>query len=391
MVRHFPGNFPRILALLFVPLCFIVLTPRARAQLSTDDHLAEPGFWPHQSAASRGDFAGAKACAACHPGIAATQKATPMANAAFFTGESPILRDHPKLNLVFSHYQYEIKTDARQAVYSLTDGERTLKYPLLWAFGVGRVGQSYLFKQEDGEFYEARITYFRPLQNLEFTPGRALASAKNAEEAMYRPVGAAEVTRCFACHTTASNIAEQFDEQHLIPGVSCEACHSPGAKHVAAMQAAKLAGISAEGKSTIFNSAALKPADSVDFCGACHGTFWDVKLAGITGPSTARSQPYRLEQSKCWGTGDARLTCIACHDPHKQLETDAAAYDSACLRCHANGAGAKKTAEHSGAACPVSKQNCASCHMPKVHVPEMHGNFTDHRIRIAHPGEPYPE
>jgi hypothetical protein len=29
--------------------------------------------------------------------------------------------------------------------------------------------------------------------------------------------------------------------------------------------------------------------------------------------------------------------------------------------------------------------------MPKVYVPEMHDNFTDHRIRIAHPGEAYPE
>jgi len=364
--------------------------PLAEAQLSTDDHLAEPGFWPHQSATSRDDFAGAKACASCHAGKAAMQKLTPMANAAFSTAESGILREHPKLNFAFSHYKYELKTDAQHTTYSLTDGETTLQYPLLWAFGVGRVGQSYLFKKEDGKFYEARVTYFTPLKTLEFTPGRAITSAKGPEEAMYRAVGAAEVTRCFACHTTASIINEEFDEKHLIPGVSCEACHNPGAKHVSVMQTAKVTGITPDDKN-IFNSAVLKPADSVDFCGACHGTFWDVKLSGVTGPSTARSQPYRLEQSKCWGTGDARLTCIACHDPHKQLETDTSAYDGACLNCHVNGANAEKTADHPGPACPVSKQNCASCHMPKVYVPEMHDNFTDHRIRIARTGEAYPE
>jgi hypothetical protein len=29
--------------------------------------------------------------------------------------------------------------------------------------------------------------------------------------------------------------------------------------------------------------------------------------------------------------------------------------------------------------------------MVKVYVPEMHSNFTDHRIRIAKPGEPFPD
>jgi hypothetical protein len=384
-----PTTLRFVLTLLFL-VFFFYYPPDAIAQLSTDDHLAEPGFWPRQGAASRSDYAGAPACASCHAAIAATQKTIPMANAAFYASES-ILREHPKLNFAFSHYKYELKTDAQQTIYSLTDGETTLRYPLLWAFGVGRVGQSYLFKKEDGNFYEARVTYFASLKTLEFTPSRALTSAKSAEEAMYRPVGAAEVTRCFSCHTTASTIGEEFDEKHLIPGVSCEACHSPGAKHVSTMQAAKLAGIAADSKSMIFNSAALKPADSVDFCGACHGTFWDVKLSGVTGPSTARSQPYRLEQSKCWGQGDARLTCIACHNPHKQLETETAAYDGACLSCHVNGAGSKKTADHAGPACPVSRENCASCHMPKVYVPEMHDNFTDHRIRIARPGAVYPE
>ena len=371
--------------------CLLFFALAAQAQLSTDDHLAEPGFWPRQSAAARDEFAGAKACAGCHAGIAASHKAIPMANAAFLASESPILHEHPKLNFAFSHYKYELKTDSQQTIYSLSDGATTLQYPVVWAFGVGRVGQSYLFKQADGKFYEARVTYFAPLKTLEFTPARALTSAKSPEEAMYRAVGDAEVTRCFACHTTASNIAGEFDEKNLIPGVSCEACHSPGAKHVSAMQAAKLSGVTPDSKGTIFNSGALQPADSVDFCGACHGTFWDVKLAGITGPSTSRSQPFRLEQSKCWGQGDARLTCVACHDPHKQLETDPSAYDGACLSCHVNGPSAKKSGDHHGQACPVSTKNCASCHMPKVYVPEMHGDFTDHRIRIARPGEGYPE
>jgi hypothetical protein len=142
----------------------------------------------------------------------------------------------------------------------------------------------------------------------------------------------------------------------------------------------------------IFNSATLSPADSVDFCGACHGTWWDVKLSGVKGVSTARSAPYRLVTSKCWGRkGDARITCIACHDPHEQLQTEASAYDHACLKCHVTAQGQKPTTEQPGAACPVGTKNCTSCHMQKVYVPEMHDKFTDHRIRIAREGEPFPD
>jgi hypothetical protein len=31
-----------------------------------------------------------------------------------------------------------------------------------------------------------------------------------------------------------------------------------------------------------------------------------------------------------------------------------------------------------------------SCHMPTVELPGAHFKFTDHRIRIVRPGQPYP-
>jgi cytochrome c554/c'-like protein len=362
-----------------------------RAQLSTGDHLAEPGFWPTQNAPRRDEFVGVSACSSCHSAIVATQSRTPMGATAMLASDSDVLRSHPTLNFAFDKYRYEIKTSSTQNIYRVADGSRVLTENLLWAFGTDRVGQSYLFKRDDGRFYEARVTYFNSLKGLHFTPDRALASAKDLEEAMYRPVDISEIRRCFACHTTAANIADKFDEKGLIPGVTCEACHGPGAKHVAAMQAAKIAGVNPSPEGTIFNAAELSPADSVDFCGACHATWWDVKLSGVKGVSNAKSQPYRLEGSKCWVKGDARLSCIACHDPHKQLQTDSASYDTNCLSCHLATTSTPKSADHPGAPCPVSTKNCASCHMPKVYVPEMHYNFTDHRIRIARANEPYPE
>jgi hypothetical protein len=371
--------------------------PPAFAQLSTSDHLGEPGFWPTQNVASRDQFAGAAVCANCHAAKTASQKLTSMARTSLHADGSEILHSHPKMNFAVGDYHYEIKTGAKESSYTVTggtEGSNTISATLLWAFGIGRVAQSYLFKKGDGNFYESRVTYFTTLQNLNFTPARALASPKDVAEAMYRPVPSTEIVRCFGCHTTASTIGGQFDEKNLILGVSCEACHGPGVKHVAAMQAAALAGTTENSAETIVNPARLNPVDMVDFCGACHGTWWDVKFSGGKGVTTARSAPFRLEESKCWGKGDARLTCIACHDPHVEVRTDPTSYDRACLSCHpASGTAKTASTEPSmhPSGHPAGTKDCVTCHMPKVYDPDMHYKFTDHRIRIVHEGEAYPD
>jgi len=151
--------------------------------------------------------------------------------------------------------------------------------------------------------------------------------------------------------------------------------------------AVKKAGVEA-GAGLIMNPGRLEPADQVDFCGACHTAWWDVKLLGTTGLPNVRFQPYRLENSRCWGKGDARLTCVACHDPHRPLVRDAAFYDQRCMSCHV-AAGAKPTADHPGRPCPKSTKDCVTCHMPKYEAPDMHFEYTDHQIRIAQPGAPF--
>jgi hypothetical protein len=133
----------------------------------------------------------------------------------------------------------------------------------------------------------------------------------------------------------------------------------------------------------IYNPGRLDPATSVDFCGSCHRTWWDVSQMVDQGINVVRFPVYRLEQSKCWANGDARLTCIACHNPHKPLATDSAGYDQNCLACHMKSAALKPVAGHPAPACPVQTSNCTSCHMPKYEIPQMHSLFTDHRIRVV--------
>jgi hypothetical protein len=330
-----------------------------------------------------------------------------MAHTAMHASESGILRENPDLTFDRGRYHYDIRTADGTSIYTVMNGQNEESAQLAWAFGTDRVAQSWLFKKKDGEFYEVRVTYFKTLKGLDSTPGRALNAPENVEEAMDRQIGRAEVYTCFGCHTTASGMGSNFEEAKLIPGISCEACHGPGRAHIDAMEGlpadkAAKSHPDVNTREAIFSPKKLTPEESVDFCGSCHGSYWDISLAGSNGPNNARFQPYRLEQSKCWNKNDARLTCIACHDPHKQVDSVAADYDHVCLSCHLTGAaGSRLTAvransahpdsNHPGAACPVAKKDCTSCHMPEVYVPVMHRSFPDHRIRIVREGDQFPD
>jgi len=319
---------------------------------------------------------------------AETQKITPMANGGREAAHSPILRAHQEMQTKLGPYSYAIKRDPQGSVYSASDGSRNISERLGWSFGEGEVGESYVFERK-GRFYEARISYYTRMDGLDFSPGRGISPVASLEQAQGILMDATEVQRCFGCHTTASTTSNRFDPHRLIPGVTCEACHGPGLKHVNLMKAGKFG----EGLKSIFNPARLSPLDSVDFCGACHRTWQDVISGHLieAGVFNVRFAPYRLENSRCWAEGDARITCMACHDPHKPLSHDAASYDAPCLACHAASPAEKKPANLSGAACPVSTKNCVTCHMPKVEPPNLHSTFTDHWIRIAKPGRSYPE
>jgi hypothetical protein len=357
-------------------LAALVNAAAAGGQMATADRMSSAGWWPTKGAPPRSDYVGTQACAPCHAALTSVQPTTAMARTATTAARSDVLRVSPRLNFTSAGYSYEIVSEGAAPTYTVSDGERSASAPLAWVFGVGSVGQSFMFER-DGAFHEARVSYYESLHALGFTPGRAVQAPHDVAEAMARRVDAVELSRCFGCHTTAPTAAGKFDAAKAIAGITCEACHGPGRRHVEAMNRPP----AARRDVAILNPMRLTPAESVDFCGSCHMTFWDITLAGEKGIAALRSQPYRLQSSRCWRTQDARLTCVACHDPHRPLVTDAGAYDSRCLACHVT-SGAAPTHDRPGRACPVGTSRCSECHMPKYDVPDMHHEFTDHLIQV---------
>jgi len=357
--------------------------------MSTADRLLTPGWWPTKGSESRDRYVGSTACAACHAQKVETQKITPMAHAAMPANAEMFAKSGNTSPLTFraGSYNYEIAQSTASSTYSASDGTESVTAPLDWVFGSGHFGQTYVYQQK-GTFYESNLSYYPAIHALDFTTGHQRSAPATLAKALGEPQNPDTIRACFGCHTTVATTSNRFEPSQATGGITCESCHGPGAQHVAAMTLN-------EGNQTssfMLNPASLNPSDSVDFCGACHRTSLDVIQMGIRGVFTARFPAYRLEASRCWGSdGDSRVTCVACHDPHQPLVTDVASYDKNCLSCHVLSAASKPAKDHPGAACPVAQKDCVSCHMRKYNIPEMHADFTDHKIAVHKRGDSFQE
>lgn len=324
-------------------------------------------------------YAGPQACAQCHHDEAA-QSLTPMAHALEAPAKSGLLREHPLITFRNGPYLYTLQQEGSGSTFTVTDGARAISVPIIWAFGygIGGVGQTYVFRY-GGYYFEGQVSYYAGIQRLAVTMGHILYPPDSLGKALGYPLSDRAVRECLACHATGAVSGNQVELNRMIPGVTCEACHGPGAEHIAAVKQG------GDAQRLIFNPGTLSTGGITAFCGACHRTAAQEKLLKIHGVQNVRFQGYRLERSRCYSVTDPRISCIACHDPHHAVVTRASAYDAKCLACHAPGAAAPRAP-----ACPVAARNCVTCHMPKVEVPGVYHKFTDHFIRVVKPKQPYP-
>jgi Cytochrome c554 and c-prime len=359
-------------------LCLLPVAGYVFAQSSSQGIGDFSQFRPRQEIAGV-EFVGPEVCAKCHTQVAETQARSVMAHGLRNAADSAILRSHARLTFQAGPYSYEIVREGGSSSYRVSKGNETTVEPLLYAFGSAHIAQTFVYRH-NGRLQEARVSYYTGIDALDWTIGDTFGAAPSVEDAAGRDISGQESRNCFSCHGTAALADNKLQLERLIPGVTCEACHGPGAKHVAAMRSGDLEHVA------IFNPRKLgAEALSQEVCGACHRSADTVAMMpDLGGLSNVRFQPYRLSNSRGHDLNDSRFACTACHDPHSELERAGHDYDGKCVSCHAAEAGTKAKL------CPVAKEKCVSCHMPKVDLPGAHFQFTDHSIRIARPGEPYP-
>jgi predicted CXXCH cytochrome family protein len=363
-------------------------TTERSTQVTTQERLETELWWPTKSTSPLRAYAGSKSCLQCHT---QTERATSMQRAATVAGADDFLAGHLSPTLNTSAITYTLAKKATGLEFQVSDGLHESSQTLGWVFGAGDLGRTFLYPA-NGRWYQSQLSYYTRIAALDITTGLPPSHASSLQEAIGQQLSPQDARSCFNCHTVHATTSAGLDPLHAEPGIGCEACHGPGRDHSNTMSAATHAGNAAtpDSKVVIFNPAKLSPSDSIDFCGSCHRSFADASLSTGQGAETAvvRFQPYRLEESKCWrATKDERLTCVACHDPHQPLNRDMVSYDNKCIACHDS---KNLIATHPLSLCPKATSHCATCHMQKVTIASMHGDFTDHFIRIVRVGEPLP-
>ena len=372
--------------LLGLIICVLAMETSTSAQSPIPSNFPRLDWEP--TIAPRGaTYAGTAACAACHVAEAAQQPRTPMGKALEPPDESEVLRKYPRMTFHSGPYFYEIRREGTSSVYSVSDGRRTIVVPILAAvgFGLGNVGQTYVFEYA-GYFFESEVSYYDQIRGLDITLGHQSTKPAFLEGALGIRLPWRDEWLCFGCHSTAAVSGDQLQLSKMIPGISCEGCHGPGADHITAVKAGHHEDLH------IFNPASLRPGDENEFCGARHRTLLTETLLGVRGVQNVRFQGYRLARSRCYSSDDRKITCVACHNPHEPLAHSERSYDSKCLACHP-GSAPRKTLESGQVAlpCPIAKQDCVTCHMPKLEIDGSHFKFSDHWIRVVKANSDYPE
>jgi cytochrome c554/c'-like protein len=323
------------------------------------------------------------ACVSCHRARSESQPQTLMRHAMLLPGQNPVLEQNPRLTVKKGPYTYAVETHGAESTYTVSDGTRTIRLPIQWNFGAG--AQTWML-EHNGKWYESAVSYYPSIRGLDFTTGDEDLKPRTLEDAIGREIFMPERKVCFGCHASNALKTGNLTLASLRPGVTCEHCHTGTEAHLN------------DSFNGDFSSAPpdlrkLSSEDISNFCGQCHRSWETVVRNHWRGELTVRFQPYRLANSKCFDGADPRISCIACHDPHVDIERRDASYDGKCLACHAGNSISKSASSLPGdhaRSCAVGKSECVSCHMPKFKLPNGLMTFTDHEIRIVKPGEPFP-
>lgn len=328
-------------------------------------------------------FVGAARCAECHPSQFATEQEGRHARTV---ASAPALKDlpwpagpvadpaNPRVTHAFRRLGDRVEAE------TTVEGQ-TFRALVEYALGSNHQGQTFLAKDEHGEVRELRISRYPGDPHWDRTIEHP-AQPPDAPGYLGRPISAESLRRCLHCHATNSR---EIQEPAHRPdandrGIGCERCHGPGDNHLRAV-AGKFSELA-------IARPRLAPASRVvALCAQCHKS---PGTAESSGPTDIRFQAPGFVRSRCYLEGGDTLSCVTCHDPHRDAGRDPAFYESKCLACHT--AGGRPQADGRGVSstpCPVNpSKDCLRCHMPRVTDAVPRSVFTDHHIRVRRGSPP---
>jgi tetratricopeptide (TPR) repeat protein len=356
----------------------------AAALKRSDTYRAEHPLEPEPA-----PYVGQARCAECHAGIEHAVLASGHARtyqagrdlAGLPLPESPLMDpDNPQVSHAFKRVDGQVQLETRTP-------DKVLRAVVDYALGSNDRYTSLIGHDEQGQVRTLRPSYYRSTKGSGWdrTKGHAV-HPKRADEFLGELFASDDERQgCLVCHTTSARAArERKGPEANDRAIGCERCHGPGGLHLAAV-AVKFS------DSAIASPARALPREINQSCGECHSQHFLAMPASRTAPDWTRFPGSTLEWSRCYTESGGALSCVTCHDPHRNAETAPAYYEAKCLSCHATSAPSTKAPParpHQGeeafrSPCPVNpSRDCLQCHMPKVRYDWLHASFTDHYIRV---------
>jgi tetratricopeptide (TPR) repeat protein len=335
-------------------------------------------------------FVGSARCAECHKAIARAAAEARHARTFATTSELEdlVLPPNEVTDSHDSRASHHLRRDGDTLRMETQVGGQTFRAFVEYAIGSGDRGLSLLGRDQQSRLRELRISRYgniEPLGGWDVTTGHR-PRPEAIDDYLGRPLSADKSRGCFLCHTTdAHSKASGMGPAARDRAIGCERCHGPGGNHVAAVKAG-FEDLAVAGEPDRAPAAAV-----IGLCGECHSPRGTMTVSQDD-PFSVRFQATTLTWSRCY-TASQSLSCVTCHDPHRDASPDPAHYEDKCLACHASDSRKKNRPEPAARNCPVNpSRGCVKCHMPVVKSTRIpHTPFTDHMIRVHVDSDPNPK
>jgi Tfp pilus assembly protein PilF len=406
-----------------VALVLFGLTGVCAATLCTSQGAHSPSV----QAQSRAEYVDSSVCARCHADIAATYRQTGMGQSFHRVTERDRTEDFTARNILYnkasdrSYTMLERDGKFYEQRYQLGfEGRETnrMERQIDYVVGSGDHARTYLHLTGEGKLVELPVSWYSELGG---SWGMSPGYDRPDQPDFSRPI----VFECMFCHNAypslnkqvlASGDQETFGDK-IPEGIDCQRCHGPGSAHV---KAAAMPGAGFEAiRNAIVNPGRLTRERQMDVCMQCHlettsaplphsilkigrapfsyrpgEPLADYRLSfdhqagtGFDDRLEVAQQAYRLRKSACFMRSE--MTCLTCHDPHRQLiGADATRhYVAVCAGCHSKAHASGEPVEALGAAkAETEKPTCLTCHMWRRRTDDaVHVVMTDHYIQRRKP------
>jgi predicted CXXCH cytochrome family protein len=360
-----------------------------------------PGY-PPAASSSASDYVGSRECARCHQDTYAEWERSLHVRMTKPVADATIVGDFSEGTRFSDHGRtFEFGRSDGKPVMKIAFGDaKPETFPVDYTLGHKRY-QGYLSMLPDGRIYV--LPAFWHVESRRWIDWKEITPI---------PDGAHDLrqiwnSNCFNCHAT--NLAQGFNVETrkyettwTEMGIGCEACHGPGRRHIAVIDAwHKDPTLKPGGTLETYSPPNGTQRQSFDTCAYCHGNKRNVFVGYRAGeryedyavpflisepiPATDLqgefwpdgrpnrfNRPQALTLSGCFKAGEA--TCTSCHAAHgsnhpyslKVDITQGRNGDQLCTQCHAAYGTETAIQRHTFHKPESEGSRCIGCHMSDV-------------------------